>query len=47
MAELAAKSDFVGEEARALSGMWMLPYVHGRSIIASDTALLIPVERYT
>jgi len=24
VAELAAESDFAGEEARALSGMWML-----------------------
>jgi len=46
MAESAAESDFVGEEARALSGMWMLPHVHGQSTIASDTALSIPVERY-
>jgi len=46
MAESAAKSDFVGEEARTLSGMWMLPYIHSRSTIASDTALLIPVKRY-
>jgi len=47
MAKSAAKSDFIGEEARALSGMWMLPHVHSRSTIASDTALLIPVKRYT
>jgi len=46
MAELAAKSDFIGEEARTLSGMWMLPYVHSRFIIASNTALLIPVKCY-
>ena len=25
VAESAAESDFTGEEARALSGMWMLP----------------------
>ena len=47
MAKLAAKSHFAGEEARALSGMWILPYIYGRSTIASDAVLLTPVERYT
>ena len=46
VAESPAESDFVGEEARALIGMWMLPHVYDRSTIANDTALLTPVERY-
>ena len=39
--------DLVGEEARALSGMWMLPHIHSRSSIASNATLLTPAERYT
>lgn len=47
VAESAAESDFTGEEARALSGMWMLPHIHSRSSIASNATLLTPAERYT
>ena len=47
VAESAAKSDFVGEEARALIGMWILPHVHSQSTIASDTALSTPIKCYT
>ena len=46
VAKSAAKSQFSRREARALSGMQILPYVHGRSIIASDAALLTPIKRY-
>jgi len=46
MAKSAAKSDFVRQEARALSSMWILPYIHNRSTIVNDTTLLTPVKRY-
>ena len=38
MAESAAESRFGRQEARALSGMWTLPHVHGRPSIASNAA---------
>jgi hypothetical protein len=38
MAESAAESRFGRQEARVPSGMWMLPYIHGRSSIASNAA---------
>ena len=47
VAESAAESDFVGEEARALIGIWMLPHVYSWFTIASDTALLTPIKYYT
>jgi len=53
MAELAAESRFGRREARALSGAQrhvdVTPYprsIFDRSLIASNAALLTPVERY-